>query len=157
MPESMLNVSFGIPKSELQKITATVGDVKTGKTFIDSTGSMKTGTLDPNPTMHITDTIQMFSPSIYTPYLKDTSTYTCGNKSHTSESYVSHITYDGTTRKCSALFNCRYVNSSGFQIYANTDIYASINGSGYSLKSSGTRLITISDTGSGKVEAYIDI
>ena len=157
MPESMLNVSSGIPKSELQKITATVGDVKIGKTFIDSTGSMKTGTLDPNPTMHITDKITDYEHSSYTPNLKAVSSYTCGNKSYTSESYVSYDSYLDTTLKCSALFKCRYVNGDGFQIYANTNIYASINGSGYSLKSSGTHLITISDTGSGKVEAYIDI
>ena len=155
MPESMLNLSSGIQKSELQKITATVGDVKIGKTFIDSTGSMKTGTLDPNPTMHITDTIQDYAHSSFEPYLRAVSTYTCGNKSYTSESYLSHHSYLDATRKCSALFNCRYSN--GFQIYANTNIYASINGSGYSFKPSGTHLITISDTGTGRVEAYIDI
>ena len=155
MPESMLNASSGIQKSELQKITATVGDVKVGKTFIDSTGSMKTGTLDPNPTMHITDTITNFVQSTSQPYLRAVSSYTCGNKSYTSESYLSHHSYLYITRKCSALFNCRY--DGNFQIYANTNIYASINGSGYSFRSSGTHLITISDTGTGRVEAYIDI
>ena len=155
MPESMLNVSSGIQKSELQKITATVGDVKVGKTFIDSTGSMKTGTLDPNPTMHITDTITDFVHSTFEPYLKAFSSYACGNKSYTSENYLSHHPYLGTTRKCSALFNCQY--GGGFQIYANRDIYASVNGSGYSFKPSGSHLITISDTGTGRVEAYIDI
>ena len=155
MPESRLTTSSGIQKSELQEITATVGDVKVGKTFIDSTGSMKTGTLNPNPTMHITDTITNYAQSSSQPYLRAVSRYTCGNKSYTSESYLLHHSYLYTTRKCSALFNCRY--DGAFQIYANTNIYASINGSGYSLKTSGTRLITITDTGSGKVEAYIDI
>ena len=155
MPESMLNASSGIPKSELQKITATVGDVKVGKTFIDSTGSMKTGTLNPNSTMHITDTITNYAQSTSQPYLRAVSSYTCGNKSCTSESYLSHHSYLYITRKCSALFNCLY--DGNFQIYANTNIYASINGSGYSFRSSGTHLITISDTGTGRVEAYIDI
>ena len=155
MSESLLSVSSGIPKSELQKITATVGDVKVGKTFIDSTGSMKTGTLNPNPTMHITDTITHFVQSTSQPYLRAVSSYTCGNKSYTSESYLSHHSYFYTTRKCSALFNCVY--DGAFQIYANTNIYASINGSGYSLRSRGAHLIIISDTGTGRVEAYIDI
>ena len=155
MPDKMLNASYGIQKSELQRITATVGDVKTGKTFMDSTGSIRTGTLNPNPTMHITDTITYYAQSTSQPYLRAVSSYTCGNKSYTSEGYLSHHSYLYITRKCSALFKCQY--DGNFQIYANTNIYASINGSGYSLRPSGTHLITISDTGTGRVEAYIDI
>lgn len=45
MPENLLNQDSGIPKSLLKKITATPGYVWNGKTFIDSSGSVKSGTL----------------------------------------------------------------------------------------------------------------
>lgn len=43
MPEKLLNQDFGIPKSIIEQITATKGDVSVGKTFIDSNGNLSIG------------------------------------------------------------------------------------------------------------------
>ena len=45
MPTKLLNSEYGIPKSRLEQVNATVSDVTSGKTYIGSDGLVHTGTL----------------------------------------------------------------------------------------------------------------
>lgn len=45
MPEELLNIDGGIPKSLLKQITASSGDVLSGKKILSSSGKLLTGTL----------------------------------------------------------------------------------------------------------------
>lgn len=45
MPDTMLNASYGIQKSTLEKITATENDIRSGMISLDSEGNLITGNI----------------------------------------------------------------------------------------------------------------
>ena len=48
MPDKLLNSSYGIPSSLLEDLTATTGDVLSGKTYLGSDGEVHSGTMTNN-------------------------------------------------------------------------------------------------------------
>lgn len=44
MPDNLLSPSYGIPSSLLEDLTATTGDVLSGKTYLGSDGEVHSGT-----------------------------------------------------------------------------------------------------------------
>ena len=45
MPDNLLSPSYGIPSSLLEDLTATTGDVLSGKTYLGSDGEVHSGTM----------------------------------------------------------------------------------------------------------------